>query len=627
MTHGKPLLLTVLILLFGLGKVLRAQILFSEVTSEAGIDHAYSGIDDTGAGLAFFDMDNDGDEDLWLSGGINRDALYENDGTGHFTEIGEAAGLIITRNIITTGVITGDLDNDGDKDVMLITHKGFSIFILKNKGDKTFELASRTGLENPGFYSMAAAMADINNDGYLDIYSGNYIKRGKLTYSTTNPDSIVGFDHSCYENKLYLNNGDFSFTDVSQSWKAADEGCTLAALFSDYDGDFDPDLLVVNDFGQWVIPNALLQNEQDSFVNVSSATGMNVGLYGMGVAVGDYDNDLDLDYYITNIGANVLLHNNGDGTYTDKAELRGVQDAQVTEELFTTGWGTAFIDFDNDTDLDLYVANGYISAASFIDNAKENPNRCFENDGKGNFQRIAEGAAVASSSRSRGFVYADIDNDGDLDLAVANANRNGLPDSIQKVQLFRNDSQGQNNWLKLKLEGTRNNRDGYGTQVRIKAEGRWYMREANGGFGTHASQHSTIAHFGLGSAPIVDSLLVYWQGGQLDVYTDIAVNQTLQLTESSVVSTLDPLSGKTGLELHCYPNPFRGTIRVDYYLPKPSRVTIQIVDQVGAILFQETKQNEPKGPHQFIQHFSQKGLFFIRLITTEGMLYKPVHSN
>lgn len=628
-TKNQHITLYLCILLLGISTRLFPQINFTEITTEAGINHHYLGVNEMGAGAAFFDMDNDGDEDLWLSGGLGNDVLYENDGNGYFTEIGNQAGLRATRNKVTTGVITGDLDNDGFKDVLVITHRGFPNIIFKNNGDKTFDELSGIGLENVEAYSLAAAMADINHDGLLDIYAGHYIEKDKLTYSSEVADSVVGFDHQCYANNLYLNNGDWTFTDVSDTWQASDMGCALATAFTDYDGDYDPDILIANDFGQWVLPNALLenQNEEDFFLDVSEFAQMNVGIYGMGIATGDYDNDLDLDYYITNLGENVLLSNNGDGTFSNQTIAAGIEDSHVTENLLATGWGTAFIDFDNDSDLDLYVVNGYVPAATFIDNALANPNRCFENDGQGRFRNILNGLTEESPERGRGLAYADIDNDGDIDFLVGNVNQHATSDTIQKMQLFRNISSNNHNWLKIKLEGSTNNRDGFGTQIRIKANNRWYLQEANGGYGTHASQHSSIVHFGLGTAEIIDSIVLFWQGGNRQILTQISANQFITIEEEAIISSINLPDERELVRLNCYPNPFHRSTTIDYRLPERSVVDLHIYDGLGKLVFQKAFPERLPGKQAFTWEAPENGIYFIRLKTDNQIVYKTIFSN
>lgn len=605
---------------------LDGQIKLEEITAEAGIDFHYLGINEMGAGAAFFDMDNDGDEDLWISGGLNRDALYENDGAGNFTEIGLSAGLNVTTTKVTTGVITGDLDNDGYRDVLVLTHGGFPNFILRNNQNKTFTELPFSGLQFVKGYSLAAAMADVNSDGFLDIYAGHYIEDGGLLYSPTNPDSVVGFSHECFANNLYINNGDWTFRDVTYDWRAGDRGCALATVFTDYDMDYDPDLLVANDFGEWIFPNALLQNDGESFTNVSEVSQMDVGIYGMGIAVGDYDQDMDLDYYVTNLGRNVLLQNNGDGTFQDHTAIAGVEDTNVNDSLLATGWGTTFIDLDNDTDLDLYVVNGYVPAAAFIANAKANPNRCYENQGDGSFQPILGQTAVESESWGRGLAAADIDNDGDLDFLVGNVNRQATSDTIQKIQLFRNETFSNNNWLKVRLQGTTNNRDGFGSLIKIKVNGRWYLQEANGGYGTHASQHSSIVHFGLGTAEEIDSLEVIWQGGISEVIEGIASNQLITVTEGGGLTNTAVHKPVKGLQITCYPNPFKGSINIAVTLPSPEDLTMTVIDKLGRIVFQKIYPSSMPGQQSIGWEAPGRGIYFIRLQVKDQVVYRTVLS-
>ncbi len=607
-----------------LNSTLCSQISFRDITSDAGIDHYYLGINEMGSGAAFFDLDNDGDQDLWLSGGLNEDALYENDGSGYFVEISEIAGLGASSKMVTTGVITGDLDNDGFKDVLVITHRGFANVLFRNLGNKTFKEVPESGLADVRAYSLAAAMADVNHDGYLDIYAGHYIEKDQLNYSIANPDSIVGFSHRCYSNKLYLNNGDFTFTETADTWQAADPGCALATAFTDYDGDYDADILVANDFGQWIVPNALLENRVHGFVDVSTASNMDVGVYGMGIAIGDYDNDLDLDYYITNLGENVLLNNNGDGTFVNFTEIARVSDTYVHDDLFATGWGTAFVDFDNDSDLDLYVVNGYVPSADFIKNAKANPNRCFENLGQGTFNSILNQSAAESPERGRGLACADIDNDGDVDFLVANVNKQATSDTIQAVQLYRNETKNGYRWLKISLEGSLSNRDGIGSQIRIKADGKWYLQEANGGYGTHASQHSNIVHFGLGTVEIVDSIVVYWPGGNKQVLTDVLPNQMLQIQEAQLTNHLFYEEEK--MEVTVFPNPSKGDTHIQYQLSQPTNITLDIFDELGKRLFQIEESDVNAGLYTLNWPAPHSGIFFLRLKSKYDIAFKTICS-
>jgi len=627
MISGKIIYLKGLLLLFIAPNDILGQMQFSEITKEAGIDHHYLSVNEIGGGAAFFDMDNDGDEDLWISGGMQWDKLYENDGSGYFTDISWDAGVPITKNYVTTGVITGDLDNDGYKDVLLLTHIGFPNVLLKNNGDKTFSnVTLSSGLGAYEAYNVSAALGDINLDGYLDIYAAHYIDRPALIYNSTR-DTVLGFQHTCHSNKLFINNGDWTFTEKTSQYNADDTGCALAAAFTDYDGDHDPDIMLSNDFGTWVSPNALLQNNypDTTLSNVSEGTGMDVEIYGMGIAVGDYDNDLDLDYYLTNLGRNVLLQNQGNASFIDYSTEAGVEDTYEKDSLFAVGWGTVFADFDNDADLDLYTVNGHVSAAPFIRNGKKNTNHLFENDGNGYFQQVALPEPLESYQRGRGLTSADIDGDGDLDFLVVNVNRQATPDTIQKVQLFRNELQNTNNWISIALQTSSYNRDGIGSMIFIVANGKKYMQEAHGGYGTHASQHSQIVHFGLGAATKVDSLIVIWPGGERQVHHTIPINQLLTIKEGALVTSDQTIPQSEMIDLTCFPNPFPRQIQITYQMPSSAWTELSIFDAFGRRVFHESGKASQHG--QLVWQAPHPGTYILHLQTKDYSTYRTLISN
>lgn len=605
------------------------QFEFVEITEEAGISHHYLGVNDMGGGAAFFDMDNDGDDDLWISGGLNRDVLYENDGSGQFIEIGFKAGLGVTFNAVTSGVITGDLDNDGYKDVLLITHRGISNILLKNRGDKTFEeVTAPSGLGDLKAYSMAASMADINLDGYLDIYIGHYIERDQVD-RTANRDSVLGFSHECYANSLYLNKGDFTFEEVSTAWGVANTGCTLATAFSDFDGDHDPDLIVVNDFGQWIIPNALYVNQfpDKGFVDRSAELGMNQGIYGMGIAIGDYDQDLDLDYYITNLGQNLLLQNENATNFEEVGLEAKVNDTYGLDSLLAVGWGTVFMDMDNDSDLDLYVVNGYVPAAEFIENKEENPNSFFENIGGGQYQRVELGEGINSPQRGRGLASSDIDGDGDLDFLVVNYTRQASTQKINKVELYRNDTEQTNNWIGFDLQGGQYNHQGIGSKLLLHTPGQTYLQEATGGYGTHASQHSQILHFGLGQKEVIDSLVVIWPGGQRKAFHDLGTNQVHELTdENTLTASREGELKAASISTHIYPNPFYRQTSVNIQLKNSQALDIRIFDEVGREVYAESWRYMPSGEYSFSWEPPSSGHFFLHVQTPQTLFYDKLIS-
>lgn len=570
---------------------LHSQTSCAEVSQSVGIDHYYFSVSYMGGGAAFFDYDNDGDEDIWITGGINQDVLYENT-EGQFLETGTAAGLANTNGHITSGVITADLDNDGFRDVIVLGHIGFHPLLFRNNGNGTFsEISESAGLSEYEGQSFAATCGDINQDGFLDIYVTTYIDEIQLLYNGSG--EVVGFDHECFNNFLFINNGDWTFSEMAAEYEVRNGGCALATTFTDFDQDADADLMIANDFGQWITPNALYQNQNSSTVmpNIAQSTGMDIGIYGMGIAVGDYDRDLDLDYYVTNLGRNVLLENQNT-TFTDMTTERDVEDTG-TDSLLNTGWGTAFIDMDNDLDLDLFVCNGYVPSALFINNNPLNRNALFINNGNpdGNgtiFTESAFAAGLDDPGRGRGFAYSDYDNDGDLDILVVNVNKQTTPDTIEKVRLFRNDLDINKHWLKIKLQGTNVNRDAFGSTIKIVVGEHSWIHDYNGGYGTHTSQHSSIAHFGLGDFEMVDSLIITWPGGFQEQFTSIEADQLLTIVENDGVLGTNEFSDKT-ISLSASPNPFYESTEIEIQLEQSEEVTLSIFNTLGQqteVLFQ-----------------------------------------
>ena len=225
---------------------------FTESSIALGVAHEYIDSNLMGGGAAFFDFNNDGWEDIYITGGDNRDQLFENDQTGNFIEVGIAAGLGFTGSIKTNGVISGDIDNDGFNDLFITTSENHPNILLLNSGNDTFtDISIDAGIVD-SVWSMTATFGDFNRDGFLDIYCGNYVKYSTLPFYT----SIFGG----YQNNLYLNIGNNTFLDVSQSYGIINTGSTLATTFTDFDNDSDMDVIVGNDFGPLYGDNLLFEN-------------------------------------------------------------------------------------------------------------------------------------------------------------------------------------------------------------------------------------------------------------------------------------------------------------------------------------------------------------------------------
>jgi len=549
--------------------LLFGQVVFEEVSQQIGITHLHSHGDKMGGGVAVFDFDNDGWEDIFFTGGEDADKLYRNLGNAGFEDVTVAAGISAFASIATFGVVTGDIDNDGFREILLTGMRNDPDVLLYNNGDGTFQQLTlpQTGQD---YWSSAAAFADINLDGLLDIYITSYISEGGFIQDTAG--AVVGFAHQCSANRLYMNNGNLTFSDATDMYALADTGCALAVAFSDFDNDRDADIVLANDFGEWGVPNGLFRNEypQANFVDVSLPQNMNTPMYGMGVAIGDYDHDLDLDYYQTNLGINRLSRNDN-GTFTDVTSAAGVENDSLNG-LRTTGWGCFFADIDNDGWQDLYVANGHISAAAFIANVEFDPNTLYLNNGNGTFTDVTTVAGVGTTQKSRGAANADLNKDGLLDILVNNVDDNDNP---AQVSVYANITENTNNWLRLKLRGVQSNRDAFGSQVRIVVGAEAWIQEVNGG-SSHASQNSSIVHIGLGQTEIVDSIVVIFPSGIERIFTDVAANQLMEIVEDVTVGITE-VSQLINVKL-IYVN---GQARLSFNMPNAENLLLMVYDASG----------------------------------------------
>jgi hypothetical protein len=396
-----------------------------------------------------------------------------------------------------------------------------------NNGDGTFTNISKSAGFTTEMWSAGAAFGDFNRDGLLDLYVINYIEEPNPLEDENGV--TIGFNHDCYPDELYINNGDLTFTEVSAEYSVDNPGCGLAVAFTDYNNDQITDIYIANDFGQWIVPNIMYKNKYPelSFEDIAPALGINAGIFGMGIAIGDYNRDARLDYYVTNIGQNVLYQHNADGSFSDMTIDAGVE-AATYNGLNSTGWGTAFFDYNHDGYEDLILSNGYIPSAKFIETTDIDPNKLFKNNGNGTFTDVSMETGFHNEEICRGLAISDFDNDGDMDVAVAKLGQ--IRDTEGNMLFYRNNLEDKANWLKVQVEGVECNKDGFGSMIRIYSEGIPWIHEIEGG-SSHASQNSSIAHFGLGQYDFVDSLLVFWPDGDIQRFYDVSSNQTLFIRE------------------------------------------------------------------------------------------------
>lgn len=526
-----PALCLLVIFFFGITNFSTAvaQTSFKDVTTASGIKHqfgVYEGM--FGGGACVIDVNNDGFEDIVITGGVNEDVLYMNNGDGTFKNIYHHSGLERTSHFVTQGVAGADVNKDGWVDLFFttITSKD-SIKIIPrernllfiNNGNSTFRDATEEyGLNDLISFSEGVSFGDFNADGYPDVYIGNYFLAYEGPLNSINDATIVNANQTSKGYLLENKRGKY-FSNVYDEYDLVHKGFGFGGVFSDYDNDSDVDLLVNHDFGYKATPNAFLVNEypKRQFKDAAKELNMDLRINAMGTAVGDFNFDGQLDYYITNIRFNRFMVNQGAGKpFIDKSKELGLGYVSIS-------WGANFADFDHDTDLDLFVANGDL-----------NPNDVpmadfyFENT-NGVFTEQARARGVNDYGIGRGSVVFDMDNDGDLDILVVNQKPVLNYPVTSETRLYRNDST-TGNWLKVALQGNDSEMHGLGSRVEIVIGKIKMIREIDGG-SSHLSQNSTIAHFGLGSATSVDSVIVKWIGGKEQVLTNQKVNTLLTVAE------------------------------------------------------------------------------------------------
>jgi hypothetical protein len=532
----------------------KSAVTFRDITAKSGIVFIHNNgatgkkyLPETmGPGVAFIDYDNDGWPDIFLVNGTDwpgslkkhsTPKLYHNNHDGTFTDVTHKAGLDV--EFFAFGVAVGDYDNDGFDD-LFVTALGQNR-LFHNNGNGTFsDVTSKAGLLGPNDFGTSAAWVDYDKDGRLDLVVGNYVQwsmQGDL-YCTLDGKSKSYCTPESYKGtavRLWHNRGDGTFEDVTQKAGLADATSkTLGIAILDYDNDGWPDFLFSND----TQPNKLYRNNGNgTFTEKGVVAGVafsedGIARAGMGVDAADYDHSGASSILITNFSNQMLslYHNEGKGLFVDEAPRSEVG----RNSLLTLGFGCFFFDYDLDGWPDILVANGHIDRD--IQRVQPNvkyamPPHLFRNLGKGGFQEVTKdvGEEFDKPRVGRGAAYADINNDGRLDLLLST---NGGP-----VFLFLNEAGGAkaNQGVRVKLSGTKSNRDGIGALVKVLAGGEMQSQMLRSG-SSYLSASELVLTFGLGQRNKADSIEIYWPSGAMDKLSGVDAGQTITVTENKGIT-------------------------------------------------------------------------------------------
>ena len=515
-----------------------------------GIERKKYIVETNGCGIAFFDYDHDGWLDIFVPGGSRLEGappatsnrLYRNNRNGTFTDVTRKAGL--ERVCWSCGVTIGDFNNDGFDD-LFVSCWGQNI-LYRNNGDGTFtDVTRQAGLLHPEpVWGAGCTFIDFDRDGLLDLFVSTYLKfqleamplpgEGQNCNWKGIPVNCGPRGLEFGRNYLYRNNGDGTFTDVSQSSGIAKvEGrYGMTAVAADFDADGWPDIFVACDS----TPSILYRNNRDgTFTDIAMEAGVAYNddgreQAGMGVALGDVTNAGVIDIFKTHFADDtpILYRGSGKGRFEDSTNRSGMN--MLTRYV---GWGTGLCDFDNDGNLDLFFVNGnvYPEVEKILkEYPYKNPRVLLHNLGGGKFEDASEagGPGVTEPHSSRGCAFGDFDNDGNIDILIMNMN--------EPPSLLRNDLANGNHWLTLKLIGTRSNRTALGATVIARAGG-WQQRQQVLGQSSFYSQNDLRLHFGLGKFTQVDEIEILWPLGLREIYRNVKADQILTLREGAAAAS------------------------------------------------------------------------------------------
>ena len=510
---------------------------FQEISQQIGLDFVHSIGDDeltnivesSGVGAAFLDFDQDGFIDIfacngtWVEGlssgekpkDASHNQLYRNLGNGTFEDVTDKAK--VGGPWYCMGITVGDYDNDGFPDIYLSNY-GNNV-LLHNEGDGTFsDVTKRASAGGGNLFSVGATWFDYDNDGFLDLYVGNYLTfdpNYKYYYA---PDGFPGpIAYDSQPDILFHNKGNGTFEDVTEAMGIVDrDGRAMGVGAGDYNGDGYMDVYVANDH---TVNYLWRNNEGKGFTDVGTMSGTGFSQAGeatvsMSVDFADFNGDGLMDMFISDDNYCSLYENLGDGVFNDNAYVSGIS---VASGQFV-GWSSSFLDYDNDGDVDIFKSNGELK------HLYGQEDQMFENVGGGKFKDVSVSLSsyFQEENVGRGACLGDYDNDGDIDIYIANIDN--------PCKFIRNNKGNQNNWILLDLKGTTSNRDAIGALVTIVSDGKSQVAQKKSTTG-YLSQGDPRMHFGIGKSDKIEKISIRWPSGKMQELTDVTPNQILKINE------------------------------------------------------------------------------------------------
>jgi len=555
-----------------------SQPTFTDVAGTLGVNDAGAG-----QGVVFLDVNNDGWLDIFLVNNNTPSKLWINTGGTVFTESSAAWGVNIT--IPTRGISAADYNNDGFLDVMIGSWQQ-TIRLYQNNGSTFTDVSAAAGVSFMG-YGGTINWFDYNIDGKVDVVFGNNGLPPRYNY-------------------FFHNNDLQTFSDVAYSIGLTDSVSTLTFASGDYDNDGDIDLFCGSQTNISPTGTILLYKNEGNgtFTDVTLASLIVSAFYNWGAEWGDYNNDGYLDLFMANTnGTNLLYKNNGNSTFTDVTSQMGVGDPGGS---YSCGWA----DYDNDGDLDLYVSRG----TNYQD-------KMYRNDGTV-FTDVSTQVGMGDQLHSAAVSWGDFDKNGFPDLYLVN---NGTAN-----RLYQNSGGNGNNWINISLVGMTTNKSAIGTRVRVVAGSLNMIREVEGGSGGKG-QNSLSLEFGVGTASVIDSVIINWQSGIVQILTNVSVNQFMNVTESSTGITNLPGSIPEYYFLkQNYPNPFNPSTTVEIGIKKSGFAELRLYDITGREIKMIYCGHLKEGEYRFNVDFSNSnynsGVYFYNLKindfnTTNKMLF------